>query len=143
MEIIQESSLEVVMLHERHFWFEGHEKQWGYGFECEPDGTLRPLTPVQQERYAACLTGEVDGRKVLDGGVEAYLRVVRQPRIGRCVCGREVILQGFTCPCECGRDYDSAGNLLAPRECWGEETGETASDILLAEGRGFPEVDLV
>jgi len=50
----------------------------------------------------------------------------------RCVvtcCGEELWCEGFTstCPC-CGADYNSAGQLLAPRSQWGEETGETWSD---------------
>ena len=142
MEIIQEGTIETVTLYERNFWFVGHERQGGYGFECAQDGTMGVLAPIQQEKFAACLTGQVDGRPVVDGGVEACPRVVRTPRIGRCQCGQAVLLQGFTCPCDCGRDYDASGNLLAPRECWGEETGETARDILLSEGRGFPEMEV-
>jgi hypothetical protein len=36
----------------------------------------------------------------------------------------------MTNTCECGRDYNWGGQLLAPRSQWGEETGETAADIL-------------
>ena len=37
----------------------------------------------------------------------------------------------FTNTCDrCGDDYNSAGQRLAPREQWGEETGESAADIL-------------
>lgn len=53
-----------------------------------------------------------------------------EPAIGKCACGREVELWGFTNTCACGADYNSAGQRLAPREQWGEETGETAADIL-------------
>lgn len=55
---------------------------------------------------------------------------ILEPAIGLCPCGRQVELGHFTCPCECGRDYNWAGQLLAPREQWGEETGESLSDIL-------------
>jgi hypothetical protein len=41
-----------------------------------------------------------------------------------------VVLDGFTCPCECGADYNSSGQLLSHRSQWGEETGESASDIM-------------
>jgi hypothetical protein len=52
-------------------------------------------------------------------------------RVGLCECGTEVYLDGFTCPCDgCGRDYNSAGQELAPRSQWGEETGESLGDIL-------------
>jgi hypothetical protein len=51
-------------------------------------------------------------------------------RIRRCVCGRKVTCHAFTNTCECGRDYNHAGQELAPRSQWGEETGETHSEIL-------------
>jgi len=54
-----------------------------------------------------------------------------EPAIGRCSCGKEVELAGFTNTCDCGADYNSSGQLLAPREQWGEETGESLSDILM------------
>lgn len=57
----------------------------------------------------------------------------------KCRCGRVVYCDGFTNTCDCGRDYNWNGTLLAPRECWGEETGETADEVLRAEARGFPE----
>ncbi len=53
------------------------------------------------------------------------------PAIGRCDCGCSVQLSGFTNTCDrCNADYNSAGQRLASRECWGEETGEHLSDIL-------------
>jgi len=57
----------------------------------------------------------------------------------KCHCGRLLTCEGFTNFCACGADYNWSGQLLAPRECWGEETGETAADILMAEAAGFPE----
>jgi hypothetical protein len=48
----------------------------------------------------------------------------------RCKCGEEIICDRFTNTCDCGRDYNFAGHLLAPREFWGEETGETWRDCL-------------
>ena len=54
----------------------------------------------------------------------------RPPKVIRCGCGRSVECDGFTNTCECGADYNWSGMRLAPRECWGEETGETAGDIL-------------
>ena len=47
------------------------------------------------------------------------------------VCGTEVELGHFTCTCEkCGADYNWGGQRLANREQWGEETGESLSNIL-------------
>ena len=67
----------------------------------------------------------------MDRGIESWERTWTEPAVGLCdVCGREVYLDGFTCPCECGADYNSAGQRLAPRAQWGEETGESLGDIL-------------
>jgi hypothetical protein len=45
-------------------------------------------------------------------------------------CGDEIELSDFTNTCEhCGSDYNWAGQRLAPREHWGEETGEHWLDI--------------
>lgn len=56
---------------------------------------------------------------------------VIHPTIGQCVCGEEIELSGFTNTCtNCDRDYNSSGQELAPRSQWGEETGESLSDIL-------------
>lgn len=56
-------------------------------------------------------------------------------KIRRCECGQEVRCSGFTNTCDCGRDYNWAGQLLAPRSQWGEETGECLSDILTCDCR--------
>ena len=51
-------------------------------------------------------------------------------KLKRCECGRDVWCEGFTSTCICGADYNWAGQRLAPREQWGEETGESLDDIL-------------
>jgi hypothetical protein len=46
-------------------------------------------------------------------------------------CGDELELPDFTNTCpHCGSDYNSSGQRLAPREQWGEETGEHWLDII-------------
>lgn len=55
-----------------------------------------------------------------------------------CPCGALIDCEGnrpgadVDCP-KCGREFNSAGQELAPRSQWGEETGESASDY----DRGF------
>jgi hypothetical protein len=46
----------------------------------------------------------------------------------KCGCGRKVECHDFTNTCDCGADYNFGGQRLAPREQWGEETGEHWSD---------------
>jgi hypothetical protein len=51
-------------------------------------------------------------------------------RIIQC-CGTPLVCSGFTNPCpHCHTDYNWAGQRLAPRAQWGEETGERLEDIL-------------
>lgn len=64
----------------------------------------------------------------------AFIRREQEGRrtvgVVKCGCGQEVYCSGFTNTCECGADYNHAGQLLAPRSQWGEETGESVADIL-------------
>lgn len=59
-------------------------------------------------------------------------------RYVRCECGLSVYLHGFTNTCECGRDYNMSGQELAHRSQWGEETGESLSDILSVDVHNPP-----
>jgi len=64
-------------------------------------------------------------------------------KLVKCDCGIEftIYVRNFTSTCvNCGADYNGNGQKLASRSQWGEETGETADDILNAEAAGFPEL---
>ncbi len=102
----------------------------GFGFNCDEHGKLdqAAMTPAARENYEKCLSGEYD---VEFKGIRKREWSYIDPSIGRCHCGKEVSLSNFTNTCECGADYNSSGQLLAPRSQWGEETGETAADILM------------
>jgi hypothetical protein len=54
----------------------------------------------------------------------------------RCGCGAvlEIWRPGGDVSCDCGREFNSSGQLLAPREQWGEETGEHPADCGFAGG---------
>lgn len=59
--------------------------------------------------------------------------VYGRPLTMRCDCGTTIHLDdyrpGADAECNrCGREYNSAGQALAPRSEWGHETGETAQD---------------
>ncbi len=55
---------------------------------------------------------------------------MREPKIIVC-CGRPLECPDFTNTCDyCGADYNWAGQRLASRSCWGEETGESLADIM-------------
>lgn len=104
----------------------------GFSFPCDKDGKVdeSQLAPLGLENYRKCLTGNVNGQAVLPPIVNDYSHSYWACAVGRCRCGQTVQLDGFTNTCACGRDYNSNGQLLAPREQWGEDTGETLADIL-------------
>lgn len=109
--------------------FENIEGGGGYSFDCDEDGNLLPLAyEAARANYEYCILTE--GIVVIAKGVRKYEWDYTQPAIGKCCCGREVELSNFTNTCECNRDYNSSGDLLAPRSQWGEDTGEYPSDIL-------------
>lgn len=119
-------------------------REWGYddgtscgfSFPSDASGNIdeSKLSDAAKANLRACHDGAIvfNGRHIglIDKGVVTYTNRQREPAIGECACGREVVLAGFTNACECGRDYNSAGQELAPREQWGEETGESLADIL-------------
>lgn len=130
----------------------------GAMFECDEAGIVdrAKLPPAALKNLEECLTGRVTRRvdvrhrvsgdgeyesipgtgreievKMIDLGAVEYRHSYVEPAIGKCDCGTEVELCGFTNTCtSCEADYNSSGQRLAPREFWGEETGESVSDIL-------------
>lgn len=107
----------------------------GFAFDCNQAGEPSPeLCETAQGSLAACLTGVVDGKPINDLGVVRREHSYTEPALGKCACGATVVLDRFTCTCHaCGRDYNSAGQELAPRSQWGEETGESVADILAVD----------
>lgn len=92
-----------------------------YSLECVYCGYS--IITKDPNSVESCPAGTFTGGKCGAGFKVAY-------KCGKCVCGEWLELNNFTNACVCGRDYNSNGTLLAPREQWGEETGETATDIL-------------
>lgn len=120
--------------------FRSHSFRWkdepgaGFGFELGEDGKVpADMCDTAAENYYLALTGQMPGLE--DKGIETWTNRYREPSIGKCHCGEEVALGNFTNTCpKCGRDYNFSGQELAPREQWGEETGETAVDIINYDG---------
>ena len=129
MKIIKRREYKESVSYSRDFDFEDAPGS-GYGFTCDEKGEPE----VRARSFEACLTGIINDRRVIDRGVTTHHHSYVEPAVGECACGRHVYLGHFTNTCECGRDYNSAGQMLAPRSQWGEETGESAADILAIDG---------
>lgn len=64
--------------------------------------------------------------------------IQRSPLVIECNCGRK--LEHYSGPdvdCHCGAIYNAFGQLLAPRQFWGEETGETLADIYCGKDEDY------
>jgi hypothetical protein len=96
----------------------------GFNVDCTETGEV---TAEHAEDFAKFRADETAG-KLIYCGVVTYTRKEVKAAIIKCNCGQEVYLHGFTNTCECGADYNMGGQRLAPRDQWGEETGEHYSD---------------
>ncbi len=125
--IIQERENGISVTYARCFEWR-NDPGAGFSFECDEHGTIVPSKHESgRENLRKCLTGEYD---VIDKGIVTYRSRYSCPAIGRCTCGAEVVLSQSDNDCEkCGAIYNSFGQRLAPREHWGEETGESLADI--------------
>ena len=129
LKIIQHSEIKQSILFERLFSYDQSKFTFGFSFQCDESGHV-DTSRVSNDSLNKCLSGFVDGTPIYDLGIYKISNTYRQPAIGECSCGQEVCLGGFTNSCDCGRDYNSVGQELAPREFWGEETGESVGEIL-------------
>lgn len=111
--------------------YEYENEKGGVSFGCDKDGNVEITHPSTRENYQRCLEGydERTGTRIIDKGVKSFTSSYVEPSIGRCTCGQKVVLAGFTNTCACGQEYNSSGQLLAPREQWGWDTGEYPIDI--------------
>ncbi len=154
-EIIQERRL-VECVRYRRVFDRKAEPGSGYSFPCDEQGRLdfsetdatliasgmspekvAASTETAQAKYLSLC----DDPDFNDLGIQVERWSFWDPTIIRCQCGAQVSLEStWLNACDCGRDYDSVGNLLAPRCQWGEETGEHWCDVVNA-GAGFDDGD--
>ena len=101
----------------------------GFGFDCDEDWNPILETEAARQNYENCLNGtyEVNGPTK-----ETYTRRIWEPAEALCDCGVTIYLHNsLVNSCErCNREYNASGQLLARREQWGDDTGESVSDIL-------------
>lgn len=123
---------EFVRRFERHYetnyWLNFTDPTTGAltSFPCNVDGNPLDLNEYCQALYDGYVeAGLKPWRSEVEHAWNEYAIIVC-PR-----CRRHVELCSFTNTCECGADFNMEGALLADRSQWGEETGETAADILV------------
>lgn len=137
MRVIPRRVIGIVVEHRHDFIWRGRPGS-GFTFPCDAQGQPLSLCPEGEANYRRCISGEYD---VIDEGIRTRRYEQVEPRHGICQCGERVALDSFTCTCPgCGRDYNSSGQLLAPRSQWGDDTGESVADILAIDGMTDEEV---
>ena len=124
IEILQRGHIQFVSEHEMFFQDTAHgEPGCGFVFPVHEDGRYRkvPGQPDTRARFEQAKTGELDGRPLAPGVLHSYEVKDKVPTIGRCHCGREVMLYGFTNGCDhCGRLFNFAGQELRDPSEWKE-----------------------
>lgn len=100
---------------------------FNFSFPCDSEGKVDvdSLPPEARENYFKC----VRGNPIQSGRME-WVSVHFNPAVMRCDCGQSLSLHSsWANRCsDCGREYNGSAQLLAPREQWGSETGETFED---------------
>jgi len=114
MQIIQERTHHEETTYYLGFYWE-EDPGAGFSFNCDENGKVDFTNrPEALHNYEMCVKGkDRKGNRILSCGLQRSYRQWAEPAIGKCVCGAEVYLEGFTCPCDCGRDYNSSGQELA------------------------------
>jgi hypothetical protein len=102
----------------------------GAGFSFDVDENDNPVRTEGNAHNFDQLEAWIASGELVDDGIEVREWSYRVPARFQCHCGEVISLEHFTNECRCGADYNSSGQRLAPREQWGEETGEHLSDIL-------------
>jgi hypothetical protein len=107
----------------------------GYAFACDKEGNLLPPSCSEAEVNRAKVFAAI-GIKYLDRGIQSWSAPWTAPAIGICEkCGHLITLElPIANSCDgCDAEYTMSGQRLAPREQWGEETGESLADIFAGE----------
>jgi hypothetical protein len=130
MKIIQQRERKEGIEYTLSYAWDINNPHSGFAFTCDKDGNVSDDMPQAAKENLAKCKANAFSKPIHFVGILTRGWSYVEPRIGLCDCGQEVILDHFTNTCECGRDYNSSGQELAPRSQWGEDTQEHLSDIL-------------
>lgn len=97
----------------------------GYGFPCDEDGNLYPMSDAVLENLNYCKSHPAEFLR--SGEVVRFCNSYMDLPHGRCKCGEEVYLTGGyygATECSCGRWYNLYGQELMPPEQWDIDPNE-------------------
>lgn len=121
LKIIKERTPETIKEYYINFWYKD-DPEAGFCFPAtrsgEPDFAC--MSPEAKANYEACLTDE----RLTEAEFEVREWTYMNPAVGKCSCGREVILEcdhAGAVRCECGKWYNLFGQELRDPEYWEED----------------------
>ena len=92
----------------------------GFSFPCKENGELivNEFYDSWKPNYDNCIAHP---EKYRDIGIQKYTWNYREPNVGTCSCGEEIVLERDTmCP-KCGQWYNVFGQALVDPEYWEED----------------------
>lgn len=119
-----------------------YEKEWiyscgfggGFSFPCDKDGTIdrTKLCPEAIHNLDVFIPAEVSKGNLKYTGIRHihYQDTRKIPGLFKCDCGTIHEMGGYDIFCDCGRIFNGSGQELADPLFWGEDTGESYSDIV-------------
>lgn len=127
-EIIEERRYETRVTYTLECTDRSGQTTCGFSFPCDAQGNVpADLNPDARRNLEVAR----DETRYTPLRVVRYERHTVVPAILQCDCGATFHLgthgADASCPV-CGAEYNTAGQRLASRALWGEETGETAAD---------------
>ena len=121
LKIIKERTPETIV--EYHLeWYYDETRDAGFSFPTNSnyEVDLEKMTPEGRANYERCLND-----KSLIGPIkDRYEHTYINPAVGKCSCGREVILDSDyagAVRCECGKWYNVYGQELRDPKYWEED----------------------
>ena len=129
LKIIKERTPEIIIEYHIEFSYKD-DPNAGFCFPAlkngEPD--FKNMSEEAILNYNSCLNDDrLDGPEFTKNK-----RTYVSPAVGKCVCGREVILDcghGSAVQCECGRWYNLFGQSLIDPKYWYEDEDDYYSDM--------------
>lgn len=121
LKIIKERTPETIKEYYINFWYKD-DPEAGFCFPATKQGDpdFASMSPEAIANYKACLTDN----RLTEAEFEVREWTYVNPAVGKCSCGREVILDADymgAVQCECGQWYNLFGQSLKDPKYWEED----------------------
>lgn len=121
IEVIKERTPETITEYYIEFWYKDDPNS-GFSFPATKNGEpdFEHMCEDAKANYKKCLTDD----RLTEAEFTVETRTFVNPAVGKCICGREVILDADfmgAVQCDCGRWYNLFGQELRDPKYWEED----------------------